>query len=107
LTQGLKTAILKTSNRCLGGVLLFNIFEWDEENIEHILRHNVVPEEVEEVCVNKPYVRKGADKRYLVYGITDSGRYIFIVGINRGKGIFRTITARDMTEGEKSLYRRR
>jgi hypothetical protein len=95
------------SNRCLGGILLFNIFEWDEENIEHILRHNVVPGEVEEACVIKPYVRKSADKRYLVYGVTDSGRHIFIVGINKGKGIFRTITARDMTAGEKSLYRKR
>jgi uncharacterized DUF497 family protein len=91
----------------LGGTLLFDIFEWDEGNIEHILQHNVVPDEVEEACVNKPYVRKSTDKRYLVYGITDSGRYIFIVGINKGKGIFRTITARDMTEREKSLYKRR
>lgn len=87
--------------------MLFNIFEWDEENIEHIFRHNVIPDEVEEACVNKPYVRKGPNNRYLVYGISDSGRYIFIVGINKGKGIFRTITARDMTEREKSLYRRR
>jgi uncharacterized DUF497 family protein len=62
-------------------------------------------QEVGEASVNKPYVRKSADKRYLVYG--DSGRYIFIVGINKGKGIFRTITARDMPEREKSLYKRR
>jgi uncharacterized DUF497 family protein len=107
LTCNFVSAILKTSNRCLGGTLLFDIFEWDEGNIEHILRHNVVPDEVEETCVNKPYVRKSADKRYLVYGITDSGRYIFIVGMNKGKGIFRTITARDMTEREKSLYKER
>ncbi len=90
-----------------GVTLLFDIFEWDEGNIEHILRHNIIPDEVEEACVNKPYVRKSADRRYLVYGITDSGRYIFIVGINKGKGIFRTITARDMTEREKYLYKRR
>jgi uncharacterized protein len=87
--------------------LLFNVFEWDEENIEHILRHNVIPDDVEEACMNNPYIRKSADKRYLVYGITDNGRYIFIVGINKGKGSFRTITARDMTEREKSLYKRR
>ncbi len=91
----------------LGVTLLFDIFEWDEGNIEHILRHNVIPDEVEEACVNKPYVRKSADTRYLVYGITYSGRYIFIVGINKGKGIFRTITARDMTEKEKYLYKGR
>ena len=100
-------AILKTSKGCLRGILLFDRFEWDEQNIEHILRHNIVPDEVEEASVNHPHVRKSADKRYLVYGITDSGRYIFIVGINKGKGIFRTITARDMTEREKSLHKRR
>lgn len=87
--------------------MLFRAFEWDAVNIDHILRHNVVPAEVEEACINKSYVRRTVDKRYLVYGITDSGRYLFIVGINVGKGIFRTITARDMTEREKSLYKRR
>ncbi len=87
--------------------MLFKIFEWDEVNIEHILRHNVVPDEVEEACVNEPYVRRTFNKRYLVYGVTDSGRYLFIAGVNKGKGVFRTITARDMTEREKSLYRRR
>jgi len=87
--------------------LIFREFEWDEGNIEHILGHNVVPDEVEEACVNKPYVRKTADKRYLIYGITDAGRYLLVVGTNKGKGVFRTITARDMTEREKSFYRRR
>lgn len=83
------------------------MFEWDEGNVEHIVTHRVMPDEVEEACTNKPYVRRTADLRYLVYGATDSGRYIFIVGVNKGKGIFRTITARDMTEREKSSYRRR
>ncbi len=87
--------------------MLYNAFEWDEENIEHILRHNVVPDEVEEACINKPHVRRTADKRYLVYGVTYSGRYLFIVGINKGKEVFRVITARDMTEREKFFYKRR
>jgi len=87
--------------------LFFKEFEWDRENIDHVLRHNVIPDEVEEACVNKPYVRRTVEHRYLIYGVTDSGRYLFIVGINKGKGVFRTITARDMTEREKSLYKRR
>ena len=87
--------------------MLFNVFEWDEGNVEHIVMQNVIPEEVEEACMNRPYVRRTADMRYLVYGATYSGRYVFIVGVNKGKGIFRTITARDMTEREKSLYKRR
>ena len=85
----------------------FDAFEWDDANIEHILIHNVVPDEVEEACVKKPYIRKTAEGRYLVYGVTDEGRYLFIVGTNKGRGVFRTITARDMTAREKSLYKRR
>lgn len=87
--------------------MIFRAFEWNENNIDHILRHHVVPDEVEEACLNKPYIRKTLDNRYLIYGITDDGRYLLIVGINKGKGVFRTITARDMTEREKSLYKRR
>ncbi len=87
--------------------MLFNAFEWDDANIEHMLEHNVVPDEVEEACVNKPHLRKTAEGRYLVYGVSDEGRYLFIVGVNKGRGVFRTITARDMTEREKSLYKRR
>lgn len=87
--------------------MLFNVFEWDDANIEHLLKHSVVSDEVEESCVNKPYIRKTAEGRYLVYGVTDDGRYLFIVGTNKGRGVFRTITARDMTEREKSLYKRR
>jgi len=87
--------------------LLLKAFEWDDGNIEHILSHNVIPNEVEEACVNKPYVRRTVDKRYLVYGITDDGRYLFMVGIKKANDIFRTITARDMTEREKSLYKGR
>ncbi len=87
--------------------MIFKAFEWDENNIEHILRHHVVPDEIEEACLNKPYIRKTLDNRYLIYGITDDGRHLIIIGINKGKGIFRTITARDMTEREKSFYKRR
>lgn len=82
-------------------------FDWDEANIEHILRHNVVPFEVEEACINKPYVRKTPEDRYLIYGTTDSGKYLFIVGIKKERGIFRAITGREMTERGKSLHRRR
>jgi uncharacterized protein len=85
--------------------LIFNAFDWDDVNIDHVLRHNVSPDEVEEACINKPYVRRTTEDRYLVYGAADSGRYLFIVGMSKGRGIFRTITARDMTEREKSMYK--
>lgn len=87
--------------------MTFNDFDWDGANIEHILRHNIIPDEVEEACVNEPYVRKTEKNRYLIYSVADSGRHLFIVGIRKGQGIFRAITARDMTEREKTLYKRR
>jgi uncharacterized DUF497 family protein len=87
--------------------LVFDDFEWDAANIEHVAEHNVTPDEVEEACVNDSHTRKTGEGRYLVYGTTDNGRYLFIVGINKGCGVFRTITARDMTDREKSLYKRR
>ena len=47
-----------------------------------------------------------AQTRYRVYGQTEEGRYLFVV-IERLSGtIYKPITARDMTEGEKSGYRR-
>ena len=29
---------------------------WNRKNIEHIARHNVAPEEAEEICLNKPFI---------------------------------------------------
>jgi len=86
--------------------LIFKDFDWDEANIEHILRHNVVPFEVEEACFNKPYVRKTLEDRYLIYGTTDSGRYLFIVGIKKERGIFQGNNGkRDDREGKISLQK--
>ena len=33
-------------------------FIWPVERIEHIARHGVTPEEVEEACFGKPFVRR-------------------------------------------------
>jgi hypothetical protein len=44
--------------------------------------------------------------RYHVYGQTTSGRYLFIVLDQDTAGVFYTVTARDMTEREKQLWRR-
>ena len=82
-------------------------FEWDEDNIEHIARHGVSPEEVEEACYNSPYILKGRRGSYLIYSQTGDGRYLLIVGRYKGRGIIRVITARDMTDAERRLCRER
>ena len=82
-------------------------FEWDEDNIEHIARHGVNPEEVEDACYDKPYVMKGRNGTYLIYGQTGDGRYLLTVARYKGRGIIRVITARDMNDTERRFCRER
>lgn len=71
-----------------------------------------LPEEVHEVLENeewRPVWRRttalGQSRTYLVYGRTESGRYLFIPGILFSDppldNVFMPITVRDMTTGEK------
>lgn len=80
-------------------------FDWDERNIEHIARHNITPEEAEDIFPEALF-RKGREGRLLVYGVTDSGRYIFVAAALKSGGIIRVITARDMTQSERRYYLR-
>ena len=82
-------------------------FIWDEENLSHIARHHVAPEEVEEALGAAPVVLRGSDERYLGHGRTESGRLLFVVYVRRPRGRIRVITSRDMTESEKRWWRRR
>ena len=81
--------------------------EWDENNIDHIARHGVDPDEVEEALVDKPLIRRGRQGRYLIYGQTTAGRYLFAVVKPLRSAWARVITARDMTDRERRYYRRR
>lgn len=47
---------------------------WDKGNRAHIARHSVTPDEVEQVCASK-FVAFDAHKgRFLIVGLTKSGR---------------------------------
>jgi uncharacterized protein len=84
-----------------------NTFEWNEDNEDHIIsKHQVWPEEVEELFSYKHHVRKTKDKKYLVYGQTSSGRYLSVVVILKPKNKIKVITARDMTDKEKRAFRK-
>ena len=86
----------------------FRAYEWDTLNIDHIARHGVEPREAEAACRGEStVVLRGREGRYLVYGRTGTGRYLFIVLHSLGGGVGRIITARDMTQRERQLYHRR
>jgi len=81
--------------------------EWDEYRIEHVACHGVTPDEVWEVCADPLHIahREGRN-RYRLYGQTVDGRYLFVVLEYIGDTVYKPITARDMSEGEKRGYRR-
>lgn len=82
-------------------------FWWDDDNIDHIADHGVEPYEAEEVIVNRPWLKRRGDGKYLAYGQTDGGRYPVVVFAPKERGRLRVVTARDMTPTEKRRYRQR
>jgi len=82
---------------------------WDQDSVDHIGKHSVSPEEVEETLFNEdepPLILRGREGRYLSCGKTGGGRFLLIVLTVHYRKT-RIITARDMTEKEKQHYRRR
>jgi len=83
-------------------------FDWDDKNIEHISYNSVQDFEVEEVILfDKPVYSRGRENKYYAYGITSSGRYLFIVFVTKGNATIRVITAREMEKKEKVYYKKR
>ena len=82
---------------------------WPDERIEHIARHAVTPEEVEQVCFGHSLVLRtkseGPNPVYYVLGQTAAGRYLFCVVIAFPDGNGYPITARSMTDKEKRRFR--
>lgn len=81
---------------------------WNDWNVEHIALHGVTPDEVEQVVFSRDkMIRRGKDKSvYYIFGQTDSGRYLFIVVKEVSSDTGWTITARDMSDRERKLYKR-
>ena len=82
-------------------------FEWDDDNIFHIERHEFTPEAVEEVFAGDHKVRRARQRRYIALGETLGGRMAFVVFRRLSGGQVRVITARDMDASERRLLRRK
>ena len=78
---------------------------WDEWNVRHIARHNIVPDEVEEVCHGDPYPEKGKKGRLRLTGPTTSGRMLVVV-LDPGEepGAYYPVTARPASRKERRAY---
>jgi uncharacterized protein len=82
-------------------------FEWDDENVLHIARHEFTPDEVEEVFGSDHKVRRTRQERYIALGETFDRRLAFVVFRRLPGGLIRVIPARDMHDGERRLFRRK
>jgi hypothetical protein len=81
--------------------------QWDDENIKHIARHNVTPEEVVDVCYGTHISTRESGGRYILSGQSAGGRYLNVVIERMYDAIYRPITAFEMSENYKRSYRRR
>lgn len=84
--------------------------KWFEESIQHIARHAVKPNEVEEACFNEDeasFVRSGRESLHYIFGKTYGGRYLFVVVKFLRPGEVKVITARDMNAWEKNYFKKR
>lgn len=83
--------------------------KWTETSVDHIAKHAVSADEVEEVCFNEnapPLIRSGSGNLHYIFGKSDSGRLLFIVVRFIRQGEIVIITARDMNEWEKKYFKR-
>ncbi len=91
-------------------------FDWDDDNIDHIARHHLEPEEIEQAVYDPR--RKSIDvynipseKRRGLLGQTETGRLIAVILTIRigknGESLLRCVTARDANKTEQKIYRGR
>jgi hypothetical protein len=92
---------------CYDWPVVISGFEWDEDNILHVERHRFTPEQVEEVFAGDHRVRRTRQRRYLALGETLDGRLALVVFHRLPGGLIRVVTARDMDDSERRLFRRK
>lgn len=92
---------------------LFKKLNWGTDRVEHVARHNIDPEEVEEAVFfdSDRRLRRGPRSEkdrghfvYYLYGCTEAGRYLFVVLLDLNQGDALMVTARDMTKSERQYY---
>lgn len=82
-------------------------FDWNEANIAHIARHQVTPNEAEQVVANDPLdleiQLREREERIVHLGETDAGRVLFVVVTVRGEKI-RVVTAHPANKKAREFY---
>jgi len=80
---------------------------WDEWNVAHIARHDVVPDEVEEICQSDPLVQQGHHGRTVVVGATTAGRMLEVVlDPEPEPDVYYPVTAHPASRKDRAFYQK-
>lgn len=84
------------------------VIQWDKDSIKHISKHNITDREVNKAVNGKILMRKISRKGVSLVEILGevNGRTLFIV-LKSHENRYKVVTARDVTDSEKGLYKKR
>jgi uncharacterized DUF497 family protein len=75
-------------------------FVWDDDNIDHLERHRITPDEAEEVFFNRYLItankKKRGPRRFRIDGHSNRGRYLRLIIEDLGGNVARVITGWDL-----------
>jgi uncharacterized DUF497 family protein len=84
---------------------------WIDKFVDKIInKHNVYPEEVEDLLSQSPLIRKleggnvKGEDLYIAFGRTSGGRYLSVLFVRKKDKRALIISARDMTKKERKTY---
>jgi uncharacterized DUF497 family protein len=84
-------------------------FDWDADNIAHVGRHGIRPEEIEQVMQNSPIFtgsqidERSGEERYREIGHTGAGLVLVVIWTDR-RGLCRAVTAYKASKQDREGY---
>jgi uncharacterized DUF497 family protein len=85
----------------------FDLFDWDDANILHLARHDITPEEAEQVLQNNPVDISAQhvhdEWRLTQAGETDTGRILTLITTERSSKL-RVVSGWDAPRSDKNVY---
>jgi uncharacterized DUF497 family protein len=92
------------------GRITIHFLLFDDENADHIHRHGVTPEEIEQMTGNKYATARNTRfpaNRVMMFGQTDGGRALSVVlEATHDEVVWRPVTAWDSTPEERQILGR-
>jgi uncharacterized DUF497 family protein len=79
---------------------------WDLWNVDHIARHEVTVDEVDEICQQNPITSETYAGRLRLIGRTQGGKILTVIlSPQSEEGVYYPVTARTASRKERQLYR--